>query len=136
MNLKHLTLLVSLLLFASCEEEPEKKVKKSKPETLVEVKNGIFYEWYPGKKQIKYKGGQDEEKKRNGVWTFYAEDGTELSVTYYEHGLKQGFSIVKYPTGVIHYKGEYHKDQMVGEWTTYNERGEVETVKDFGAPKQ
>lgn len=136
MNLKYLTLLVSLLLFASCEEEPGKKVKKSKPETLVEVKNGIFYEWYPGKKQIKYKGGQDEEKKRNGVWTFYAEDGTELSVTYYEHGLKQGFSIVKYPTGAIHYKGEYHKDQMVGEWTTYNERGEVETVKDFGAPKQ
>lgn len=133
---KLLVILVTSLLIFSCGEDSVKKPKKTKPETLVEVKNGIFYEWYPGKKQIKYKGGQDEQKKRNGIWTFYAENGTELSVTYYEHGLKQGFSIVKYPTGVIHYKGEYHKDQMVGEWTTYNQRGEVETIKDFGSPKQ
>lgn len=133
---KLLVILVTSLLLFSCGEDSIKKPKKTKLETLVEVKNGIFYEWYPGKKQIKYKGGQDEQKKRNGIWTFYAENGTELSVTYYEHGLKQGFSIVKYPTGVIHYKGEYHKDQMVGEWTTYNQRGEVETIKDFGSPKQ
>lgn len=129
-----LLLLIGVLF--SCEDATAKKKKRSVHENLVEVKNGVFYEWYPGKKQLKYKGGQDKDKRRNGVWTFYSESGTELSVTYYDHGLKEGFSIVKYPNGILHYRGEYHRDKMVGIWTTYNERGEMVSEKDFGRPTE
>ena len=130
--MKYLVLSTTLLLLFSCMNEEEKITKKHAPESLVELKNGVYYEWYPGKKQIKYKGAQDKNKRRDGLWTFYSENGTELSITYYEHGLKEGFSIVKYPTGIIHYRGEYHLDNPVGVWTTYNEKGEVSSESDFG----
>jgi antitoxin component YwqK of YwqJK toxin-antitoxin module len=130
--MKYLVLTILLLFLFSCGNDEAKKPEKGAPESLVEVKNGIYYEWYPGKKQIKYKGGQDKNKKRNGIWTFYSENGTELSVTYYENGLKEGFSVVKYPTGVIHYRGEYRKDKTVGIWTTYDEKGKVISETDFG----
>lgn len=134
--MKYFVWSMMLLLLFSCGNEEENKLRKEAPESLVEVKNGIYYEWYPGKKQIKYKGGQDKNKKRNGIWTFYSENGTELSTTYYEHGLKEGFSIVKYPNGAIHYRGEYHQDKTVGVWTTYNEKGEVSSETDFGYPEE
>lgn len=134
--MKNWILPVCLLFLFSCGDGEEKLVKKKAPESLVEIKNGVYYEWYPGKKQVKYKGGQDKDKKRNGLWTFYSENGTELSLTYYEHGIKEGFSIVKYPTGVIHYRGEYHNDKTVGIWTTYNEKGEVSSETDFGQPQE
>jgi antitoxin component YwqK of YwqJK toxin-antitoxin module len=133
--MNYFALLTMLLFLYSCVNEEEKKSIKHAPETLTEVKNGVYYEWYPGKKQIKYKGGQDGKKRRNGLWAFYSENGTELSITYFEHGLKEGFSIVKYPNGVIHYRGEYHLDKPVGVWTTYNEKGEVSSETDFGHSK-
>ena len=128
-------LLVMTLLFA-CAEEVEKQKTPEKEEILVEIKNGMYTEWYPGKKQIKYTGGQDETQRRNGVWTFYGEDGKELSVTMYDHGLREGFTVVKYPNGALHYRGEYSKDKTVGIWTTYNEKGEFQSEQDFGYPEQ
>jgi antitoxin component YwqK of YwqJK toxin-antitoxin module len=135
--MKHIVAFLMLALLVSCSSEEKKEdTKPAKEEVLVEVKNGVYYEWYPGKKQLKYKGGQDKEKKRDGVWTFYSEQGDELSVTVYEHGLREGFTVVKYPTGVVHYRGEYHKDQMVGVWTTYDIKGKVESEKDWGNPAE
>ncbi|TNF46752.1 MAG: hypothetical protein EP305_09965 [Bacteroidetes bacterium] len=136
--MKYLLILFVAFAFISCSEEEEKK-KTDDPEVvedLVEIKDGIYTEWYPGKKQIKYRGEQDDQSRRQGKWVFYAENGSELSITFYEHGLKEGFSIVKYPNGAIHYRGEYKNDQMVGLWTTFNEKGEVETEKDYGYPKE
>lgn len=133
--MKHLVafFLVSVLL--ACAEEVKEPIEKPKvEEVLVEVKDGIYTEWYPGKKQIKYKGGQDEKEKRHGVWTFYSEEGNELSVTMYNHGLREGFTVVKYPNGALHYRGEYKNDQTVGVWTTYDENGEFVSETDFGYP--
>jgi antitoxin component YwqK of YwqJK toxin-antitoxin module len=47
-------------------------------------------------------------------------------------GLKEGFTVVKYPSGRIHYRGEYRNDTIVGLWTTYDENGKVSKEKDFG----
>lgn len=116
-------ILVATLASCTAEEKPVKKEEKVKEEVLIEVINGVYYEWYPGKKQVKFKGGQDEEKKRNGIWTFYSETGQELSITMYEHGLREGYTIVKYPNGAIHYRGEYRNDKTVGVWTTFDETG-------------
>ena len=127
---------VTLFLIFGCLNTNEKKIdKKIKIEKLVEVKDGVFTEWYPGKKQIKFQGGQDELGNRDGKWTFYAENGTELSFTLYDHGKKEGFSLVKYPNGRIHYRGEYQNDEMIGLWSTYDEKGNLITEKEYGERK-
>jgi antitoxin component YwqK of YwqJK toxin-antitoxin module len=128
-------LLATLFLISACENNLEKKNEKIPKEKLVEVKDGVFTEWYPGKKQIKFQGGQDDLGKRDGKWTFYAENGTELSFTLYNHGKKEGFSLVKYPNGRIHYRGEYQNDQMIGLWSTYDEKGNLISEKEYGERK-
>ena len=129
-------LFVTLFLIFGCENTTDKKIdKKIKIENLVEVKDGVFTEWYPGKKQIKFQGGQDDLGNRDGKWTFYAENGTELSFTLYDHGKKEGFSLVKYPNGRIHYRGEYQNDEMIGLWSTYDEKGNLITEKEYGVRK-
>jgi antitoxin component YwqK of YwqJK toxin-antitoxin module len=129
------TLIAAISLgITGCTNNEEQTKETKKVENLVEIKDGIYTEWYPGKKQIKYRGGQDNEKRRHGVWTFYAETGTELSVTMYEHGLRTGHTVVKYPNGRLHYRGEYLNDKTVGVWTTYDEKGELISEKDFGFP--
>ena len=128
-------LLATLFLISACENKSEKKKEEIPKEKLVEVKDGVFTEWYPGKKQIKFQGGQDELGNRDGKWTFYAENGTELSFTLYDHGKKEGFSLVKYPNGRIHYRGEYQNDEMIGLWSTYDEKGNLINEKDYGDRK-
>jgi antitoxin component YwqK of YwqJK toxin-antitoxin module len=125
-------LLATLFLIIACENKSEKKKEEIPKEKLVEVKDGVFTEWYPGKKQIKFQGGQDELGNRDGKWTFYAENGTELSFTLYDHGKKEGFSLVKYPNGRIHYRGEYQNDEMIGLWSTYDEKGNLINEKEYG----
>lgn len=130
-----LILMISVLAYACSTEEEEVK-KAPETEELVEIKEGIYTEWYPGKKQVKYKGGQDEQNRRHGKWTFYSVNGMELSITMFNAGMKDGFTIVKYPNGAIHYRGEYRNDEMVGVWTTYDEKGNVATEKDYGYPEE
>jgi antitoxin component YwqK of YwqJK toxin-antitoxin module len=122
---------LSLLVSCNGKQEDQSAVTEKK-EDLVEIKNGIYTEWYPGKKKIKFQGGQDEKAQRNGKWVFYSESGNELSFTFYSSGLKDGFTVVKYPSGRIHYRGEYRNDTIVGLWTTYDENGKVSKEKDFG----
>lgn len=133
--MKYLNILILISILLSCSTE-ENSTEPKKEEVLIEVKDGIYTEWYPGKNQIKFKGGQDANKQRNGRWVYYLENGQENSVTMYDHGLKEGFTIVKHPNGALYYRGEYHKDQQVGIWTTYDENGKVVTEKDFGYPEE
>jgi antitoxin component YwqK of YwqJK toxin-antitoxin module len=122
---------VFIIALAACTSE--KTVKKSeKSEQLIEVKNGVYSEWYPGKKQLKFHGSVDKKGNRNGKWVFYSERGTELSIMVYTLGKRDGFSIVKYPNGALHYRGEYRNDEMVGVWTTYDEKGKIISEKDYG----
>jgi antitoxin component YwqK of YwqJK toxin-antitoxin module len=121
-----------ILVFSCQSNKKDLKAPTDKKENLVEVKNGIYTEWYPGKKNIKFQGAQDEKYRRDGKWVFFSESGNELSITFYSHGLKEGFSIVKFPSGRMHYRGEYHNDKVVGLWTTYDENGKVTNEKDYG----
>lgn len=123
-------LLLLTLGLLSCND-PKSNVDKA-PEKLVETRNGIFTEWYPGKKNIKFTGALNKKGNREGKWVFYSEKGLELSLTQFEDGKKVGFSIVKYPSGVVHYRGEYRNDQMIGIWSTYDEKGELASEKDYG----
>ena len=120
-------ILFSLLI--SCKDKQVDKIVKK--ENLVEIKDGIYTEWYPGKKNKKFQGAQDEKSRRDGKWVFYSEKGNELSITFYTNGLKNGFTMVKYPSGRMHYRGEYRNDTIVGLWTTYDENGKITKEKNY-----
>lgn len=117
------------LLF-SCGE-PEQP-KKEDPSSLVEIKDGVYTEYYPGHKAVKFRGPQDENEMRDGRWFYYAENGTEQSMTEYKHGKKEGVTFVRYPNGTMRYVGEYKDNQPVGKWKTYNQDGSLQEEKDFG----
>lgn len=124
-----LFIFVASVALNSCDTGSRPKQKKEvAPEKLVEIKDGKYTEWYPGKKQVKYQGELDSKGERQGKWDFFSEKGTLLSFTFYIAGKKNGHSVVKYPNGKIHYYGQYQDDRMVGEWVTYDLQGK-KTVK-------
>ncbi|MGB0914485.1 MAG: toxin-antitoxin system YwqK family antitoxin [Crocinitomicaceae bacterium] len=102
----------------TAEQETQNTIIEERTE-LIEVKENIYREYYPGKRKVKFEGPQDEEGKRHGKWQYFSKDGLELSMTMYDHGDKHGFSIVKYPNGNLHYHGEYKHNELVGVWKTY-----------------
>ncbi len=119
------------LAVGSCGEE-KKAPKKENTEDLVEIKNGIYTEYYPGRKAVKFRGPQDDHKQRNGRWFFYDERGNELSMTEYINGKKHGFIFVRYPSGTMRYTGEFNMDVESGLWKFYKEDGSLLSEKDYG----
>jgi len=115
--------LFGFAVMVGCSEKTDKI--PAQQEKLVEIKDGQYSEWYPGKKQLKFRGSLDSLQQRDGKWEFYSERGLVLSMTEYSHGKRNGFSIVKYPNGRIHYRGQYLNDEQVGRWTTYDMLGKV-----------
>ena len=136
MKFTFLTFFFLLIAFSCTDKKVEDTTEKAKTEKLTEIKNGRFTEWYPGKKQIKFQGMLTKKGDRNGKWSFFSQTGNELSITVYENGKREGFTIVKYPNGAIHYTGEYRNDKTVGVWKTYDEKGKLVTEKDFGYPEE
>lgn len=129
------------LLAACSTEEPKDTEKETTEETgpvdkkdLIVIEGDLYTEYYPGKKQIKFQGTQDDDGQRHGKWSFYNEKGLEISMTMYEHGKKHGHSIVKYENGAVFYVGEYYNDVQTGIWKTYKPNGELDSEKDFGNP--
>jgi antitoxin component YwqK of YwqJK toxin-antitoxin module len=118
------------LTISSCGD-PQKTPKKETANDLVVIKNGIYTEYYPGRKGIKFKGPQDNNSLRNGRWFFYDERGNELSMTEYVNGKKHGFIFVRYPNGSMRYTGEFNMDTESGVWKFYNEDGTVSSEKDY-----
>lgn len=130
-SIKVIFILTLVFTFFSCaNEQNDKKNKPEVKEELVEIKDGHYKEWYPGKKQLKYDGDLTKKGDREGKWNYYSEKGNLLSFTFYVEGKKNGHSVVKYPNGKIHYYGQYQDDKMVGEWVTYDQKGN-KTVNTF-----
>jgi len=139
---------IAFVLQSCTEKVPEKKKDKSKTKSSIvtqekpidfsekgktEVIDNLYIEYYPGgKRRIKFQGKQDVNKQRDGVWLHFSYEGTELSMTTFDHGKKHGRSLVKYPNGNIHYLGEYKNDLPVGIWQTYTNEG-VSSEKDYGS---
>lgn len=120
-----------LVLTLSCSSN--KGVQKPKPkEKLWELKNGVFTQWYPGKKIVKFKGNKvdylgkvDTNGVRQGRWVFYNEKGIERSVSMYQRDTLDGHQIVMYPSGANHYLGEWKMGKKVGAWQIFNQKGEL-----------
>lgn len=127
------------LLAASCGSEKEEANKKKDaidiPDNLVKIEGDLFTEYYPGGKQIKFQGRQDDQKRRHGKWVHYSQNGLELSNTTYMNGKKHGVTVVKYPNGALYYIGEYHYDQKCGIWKVYDQKGNIVSEEDLGKPE-
>jgi len=124
--MKLIGLFCLLILATACSSEPVKEIKKKEiVENLIEYKSGVYTEFYPGKKKVKIRGAQDSKKIRNGKWVLLSETGKEMSVTFFDKGKREGYSIVKYPTGVINYYGEYLHDEQIGVWKFHDEKGKL-----------
>jgi antitoxin component YwqK of YwqJK toxin-antitoxin module len=132
--MKKLVYFLSLSIFLlSCGSEDE-TAPVVEDQNLIETIDGVYYEYYPGKKQVKITGPVDENNKRNERWELYSEGGKQLGFTMYEHGIRQGHSYSSYPNGAPLYHGEYWADTLIGVWKSYNQKGEV-TTKDYGLPE-
>jgi len=133
-NWSLLILTALTLIVTSCGESEVAKEAKE-PETLIEFTNGIYTEYYPGRRAIKFKGPKDQNNQRHGVWFYYAENGVEQSMTEYEHGKKNGGSFTRYPSGAMRYFGDWKNDEQSGVWIIYNEDGTIFEEKDYGDPE-
>lgn len=124
-----LTSAVLCVAITSCSstEAPPKKKK----ENLIEISNGVFTEYYPGRKAIKFKGPIDKNEDRDGRWFFYDQNGREQSMTEYSHGKKNGFMFVRYESGNMRYTGEYNMDKESGIWRFYDENGQITLEKNY-----
>lgn len=132
--MKYAIVLFTLGLLFSCgeEETPKKEVELMQTrEELIEIKDGIYTEYYQGRKKVKFRGPQDEGGLRHGIWNFYDENGVNISMTEYRHGLKNGVSLVKYSNGGTQYTGEYENDIQVGVWKTYDVKGKLIDTRDY-----
>lgn len=144
--MKYLALCFSILLFSSCINNKETNVEidniQSSENTITtsdtthksEIsasKSGTYIEYYPNGKNIKFKGPQDKEGKRHGKWLYFSPEGDELSMTMFEHGKKNGHSIVHHPNGAIYYYGEYNMDKKVGIWKTFDTTGKPTAETDY-----
>jgi antitoxin component YwqK of YwqJK toxin-antitoxin module len=125
--------LITLLLYFTfaCSEKTDKPIEATKKENLFDTLRGEYKEWYPGRKQMKIEGSYTEEKRRQGLWTYFTQDGIEQSTIHYENGLREGFSIVKRPDGTLFYTGEYKNDKPTGLWKFYDEKGVEISTKQY-----
>ena len=143
--MKYLQLIALSLFIIGCsseEESPKTPTQQTisngaekpeeKPEDLVEIKGKIFTEYYPGKKNVKFQGPQDEEKRRHGEWRFFSPTGEVMSTTMYKHGVRHGQTLVKHDNGQINYTGEYKDGVKIGIWKSYTKEGELIEEKDLG----
>lgn len=123
--------LMGLTLLVGCGETASKTPKKESKNDLVSIKDGIYTEYYPGRKAVKFQGPQNEAGKRNGRWFFYDQNGTEQSMTEYTEGVRNGFTTVRYPDGTMRYTGEYTNDKPSGVWRFYKKDGSLEIEKEY-----
>jgi antitoxin component YwqK of YwqJK toxin-antitoxin module len=121
-----------LLLATSCSPEPIKEKKeKEVTENLIEYKHGIYTEYYPGKQKVKIRGAQDTKGIRDGKWVLLSPLGKEMSITFFDKGLREGHTIVKHPNGTINYVGEYLHNEQIGIWKFYDETGKLIKEEDY-----
>src|SRR5690606_2916747 len=93
-------LVLLMISFNSCKSETEDQPEKTEIREDYEETEGRNYRAYYGSNnQLKIEGQYDGKGNRHGVWTYYTDRGTKLSVTEYKNGLKDGFIVVYHPNG-------------------------------------
>jgi antitoxin component YwqK of YwqJK toxin-antitoxin module len=94
-----------------------------KPNVLKDTIGGIYHEYYKNG-NIKVKGVY-KNKKRDGDWSYFYENGKLWSYGEYTLGVRNGASSVYFENGVLKMEGNYFNNKQVGLWKFYNEKGKL-----------
>lgn len=94
-----------------------------KPAELKDTIGGIYHEYY-NNGNIKVTGIY-KNKKRDGDWSYFYENGKLWSWGEYTDGIRNGGSSVYYENGVLKMEGNYKNNKQIGLWKFYNEQGKL-----------
>ena len=75
--------------------------------------------------------GNVKGNKRDGVWTFYFENGNKQAEGGFINDIQHGEHTIYHENGNIYYKGSYENGKRIGVWTFYNEKGQEVGSKNF-----
>ena len=70
-----------------------------------------------------YAVGEIKNKKENGYWTYWHENGKKARQGNYLDGKREGTHTYWYPNGNSRGIGNFKNDKYDGKWTMYNEDG-------------
>jgi len=131
--------LLVIFAFASCTHEtritdstyPDGSPKRECVYSAKEAPRELLREttFYPHKKiQMT---GEYKNKKRDGRWVYYYENGNIWSEGFFKNGKSDGKRITHYENGKVFYVGYYDQDKRVGVWTFYDENGKFLKSVDY-----
>ena len=83
--------------------------------------------YYP-KRKLQMEGTFKGEK-RNGLWTYYYENGNKWSEAEFVDGVYNGKSVTWFENGKKRYEGFYKDGKQTGKWKFWDEQGNF--VKDI-----
>lgn len=75
--------------------------------------------------------GTYKNDKRDGLWTYYYENGNKWSEAEYTNGEYNGKSTTWFENGKLRYEGYYKNGKKTGKWKFYNEEGKFEKETEF-----
>lgn len=89
-----------------------------------------------GQRKIYYLNGQlsgqgeIKNKKENGPWTYWHENGQKAREGSFSEGMRTGTHTYWYPNGKLRGVGNFRNDKYDGKWTMYKEDGS-EVIEQF-----
>ncbi len=88
--------------------------------------------YYPNK-QAQMEGTY-KDKKRDGKWTYWYENGKLWSEGSFIGGKSEGKRTTYFENGKVRYEGYYKVDMRVGKWRFFDENGRLLQEVDYSAP--
>jgi antitoxin component YwqK of YwqJK toxin-antitoxin module len=75
--------------------------------------------------------GSYKEGQRDGVWTFWFEDGSKWAEGNYVIGIEQGTKTSWHPNGQKHFQGQMKDGERIGNWIFWDEEGNVKLEMNY-----
>ncbi|MCK9423582.1 MAG: hypothetical protein M0Q38_13400 [Bacteroidales bacterium] len=140
------TIFLTLILFGliSCSFE-QKKVEETYPDGS--PKRVCWYKgkggnremtkettFYPNKQ--KQMEGTYKDNDRDGLWTYWYENGKLWSQGNFINGKAEGKRTAFFDNGKVRYEGFYKEDVRVGKWRFYDENGRLLKEVNYSAPQK
>lgn len=108
-------------------------IKNGKNLDSLQVKYLTFKPIADGQKKIYFltrqlsAQGEIKNKKENGFWTYWHENGQKAREGSFEEGKRTGEHIYWYTNGNLRGVGNFKNDKYDGKWIMYNEDGSEKT---------
>ena len=131
-------LIISLLIFSVGFSQKEYDINHVLEKKGVYIKkfsdeevNGSVYQMFG---DIKMDLGYIKNGKKEGLWTWWFENGEKKNEGSFKDGLEFGLWTYFYENGQKQIEGIYTDWEKVGKWTYYNEDGSIKEVKEYPFP--